>query len=99
MLVSGAWLLVLAGGAVAGAGALLLTHRVLVPALRSGRRRVWRPLLPAASLLALELLGALGVWLLRRGHPAVWPHPSTAFLVTLLGWLVGLLALAVAGAA
>jgi len=98
-LVSVVWLVVLAGGAVAAGCALLLTRRVLVPALRSGRRRVWRPLLPAIVLLALELIGALGVWLLRRGHPAVWPHPSTAFLAALLVWLVGLVALVVVGAA
>jgi hypothetical protein len=99
MLVSGAWLVMLAGGAVAGVCALLLTRRVLVPALRSGRRRVWRPLLPAVALLVVELMGAGGVWLLRRGHPAVWPHPSAAFVAALIGWLAGLTALAVAGAA
>lgn len=99
MLVSGSWLLVLAGGAVAGVGALLLTRRVLVPALRSGRRRVWRPLLPAAALLVAEVVGAGGVWLLRQRYPAVWPHPSATFVAALIGWLVGLAALAVAGAA
>jgi hypothetical protein len=98
-LVSGSWWVVLVGGAVAAAGALLLARRVLVPALRSGRRRVWRPLLPAVGLLVVESLGAGGVWLLRRGHPAVWPHPSAAFVAVLLAWLAGLGALAVAGAA
>jgi hypothetical protein len=99
MLVSVAWLVLLAGGAVATGCALMLARRVLVPALRSGQRRVWRPLLPAVALLALELVAAEGVWLLRRGHPVVWPHPSAAFLAVLLAWLVGLLALAVVGAA
>jgi MFS family permease len=99
VLVSAGWLVLLVGGAVAAGCALLLTRWVLVPALRSGRRRVWRPLLPAVVLLALELIGALGVWLLRRGHPTVWPHPSAAFLAALLAWLAGLVALAVVGAA
>jgi hypothetical protein len=98
MLVSGSWLVVLAGSAIAGVGALLLTRRVLVPALRSGRRGVWLPLLPAVALLVVELVGAGLVWLLRLGHPAVWPHPSAAFVAALVGWLVGLVALAVAGA-
>lgn len=98
-LVGGASLVLLAGGAVAAGCALLLAARVLVPALRSGRRRVLLPLVPAAVLSSLELVGAGGVWLLRRGHPAVWPHPSAAFVVALSGWLAGLVALAVAGAA
>jgi hypothetical protein len=97
-LVSGSWLVLLVGGAVAGVGALLLTCRVLVPALRSGWRQVWRPLLPAAALLVVESVGAGGVWLLRSAHPAVWPHPSAAFVAAVIGWLVGLVALAVAGA-
>lgn len=99
LLVAAARLALLAGGAVAAGCALLLARRVLVPALRSGHRRVWRPLLPAVLLLVLESIGALGVWLLRRGHPAVWPHPSTVFVAALLGWLAGLAALAVVGAA
>ncbi len=99
MLVTGAWLAMLAGGAVAAGCALLLAHRVLLPALRSGRRPVWRPLLPAAVLLALESAGAGGVWLLRQGHPAAWPHPSLGFVLAVLGWLVGLAALAVVGMA
>jgi hypothetical protein len=98
-LVDAAWVAGLTGGAVAAGCALLLARRVLVPALRSGRRLVWRPLLPAVALLVLETLGMGGVWLLRSGHPAVWPHPSTAFVAALLGWLAGLAALAVAGAA
>ncbi|PWU53645.1 hypothetical protein DLJ46_00835 [Micromonospora globispora] len=98
-LVWGAWMVMLAGGAVVAGCALLLARRVLVPALRSGRRRVWRPLLPAVVLLVLDLAGGGGVWLLRRGHPAVWPHPSIAFVAAVLGWLAGLVALAVVGAA
>jgi hypothetical protein len=98
-LVAGGWWVLLAGGAVAAGCALLLIRRVLVPALRSGRRRVGRPLLPAVVLLVLESAGTGGVWLLRRGHPPAWPHPSTAFVAALLGWLAGLAALAVVGTA
>ncbi|MER7006513.1 hypothetical protein ABT297_26210 [Dactylosporangium sp. NPDC000555] len=94
-----AWLVLLAGGAVAAGCALLLARRVLAPALRSGQRRVWRPLLPAVVLLLLDTAGTGGVWLLRRGHPAVWPHPSPAFVAAVLGWLAGLAALAGVGAA
>ncbi|HEY3506383.1 MAG TPA: hypothetical protein VGN37_26785 [Actinocatenispora sp.] len=97
-LLAGAWLVLLAGGLVAAAGALVLSRRVLLPAVRSGRRRVWRPLLPAAVLSLAEVAGAAGVWLLRREHPAVWPHPSAAFVAALLGWLAGLAVLAVLGA-
>ncbi|MCW3815099.1 hypothetical protein ONA91_11600 [Micromonospora sp. DR5-3] len=94
-----AWLVLLAGGAVAAGCALLLARRVLVPALRSGRRRVWRPLLPTVVLLLLDTAGTGGVWLLRRGHPAAWPHPSPAFVAAVLGWLAGLAVLAGVGAA
>lgn len=92
-LVRAAWLALLAGGVLAATCALLLTARVLVPALRSGRPRVWRPLLPAAGLLVLESAGAGGLWLSQRGHP------SPSFLVAALGWLAGLGALAAAAAA
>ncbi|RQW94516.1 hypothetical protein, partial [Micromonospora globispora] len=61
-LVWGAWMVMLAGGAVVAGCALLLARRVLVPVLRSGRRRVWRPLLPAVVLLVLDLAGGGGVW-------------------------------------
>jgi hypothetical protein len=98
VLVSGSWWLVLAGGAVAVVCALLLTRGVLVPALRSGRRRVWRPLLPAVALLVAEVVGAGGMWLLRQRYPAEWPHPSLTFVSALVFWLAGLAALAVAGA-
>ena len=98
-LVRCAWLVLLAGGVLAAGSALLLGHRVLLPALRSGRSRVWRPLLPAVVLLVLEAAGTGGVWLLRRGHPAVWPRPSIAFMAVVLGWLAGLVVLAVVGAA
>lgn len=98
-LVRCASLALLAGGLLAAGGALLLARRVLVPALRSGQSRVWRPLLPAVVLVMLETVGAGGVWLLRRGHPAVWPHPSGAFLAAVLGWLAGLVVLALVGAA
>jgi hypothetical protein len=97
-LVRCAWLVLLAGGVLAAGSALLLGRRVLLPALRSGRSPVWRPLLPAAVLLALESAGAGGVWLLRRGHPTVWPHPSISFVAALLGWLAGLVVLVVVGA-
>jgi hypothetical protein len=98
-LVRCAWLVLLAGGVLAAGSALLLGGRVLLPALRSGRSQVWRPLLPAVSMLVLESVGAGGVWLLRRGHPAVWPHPSIAFMAAVLSWLAGLVVLAVVGAA
>jgi hypothetical protein len=70
LLVQGAWLvLLLASGVPAAWSALLLTRRVLLPALRSGRSRVWRPLLPAVALAVLESVGTGGVWLLRRERP------------------------------
>src|SRR6185369_17956531 len=93
------WLVLLAGGVLGTGGALQLGRRVLLPALRSGRSPVWRPLLPAAVLLVLESAGTGGVWLMRRGHPPVWPHPSAAFLVAVLGWLAGFAVLAAVGAA
>jgi hypothetical protein len=98
-LVQGAWLVLSASGVPAAGSVLLLGRRVLLPALRSGRSRVWRPLLPAVALLVLESVGTGGVWLLRRGHPAMWPHPSTAFMAAVLGWLAGLVVLAAVGAA
>ncbi|MCI4066629.1 hypothetical protein MRQ36_30355 [Micromonospora sp. R77] len=98
-LVECTWLVLLAGGVLAAGGAVPLVRRVLLPALRSGRSRVWRPLMPAAVLLVLESAVTGGLWLLRRGHPAVWLHPSTAFLAAVLGWLAGLVALAAVSAA
>ena len=98
-LVQCASLVLLVGGVLAAGSALLLGRRVLLPALQSGHSRVWRPLLPAVALLVLESVGAGGVWLLRRGHPAVWPHPSIAFMTAVLGWLAGSVVLAVVGAA
>ena len=87
-LVATAWWLVLAGSAVAGAGALLLTLRILVPARD---RRLVRPLLPAALLMAAE---AAGVLLLAQPH-----RLSAGFLAGLLVWVIGLGATVLAVAA
>lgn len=98
-LVTGVWPVLVLGGACAAGSALVLAWRVLLPALRSGRRDLLRPLLPAAVLLVVEALGAAGVWQLRRAYPSVWPHPSAAFVALVLAWLVGFAALGAFGAA
>ncbi|GAA3165098.1 hypothetical protein [Nonomuraea roseoviolacea] len=85
VLVSAAWWLALAGCAVAGAGALQLTLRVLVPARD---RRLVRPLLPAALLVGVEVAGAL---LLGQAH-----RPLAGFLAGLLAWVIGLGAMVLA---
>lgn len=89
-----AWWVLAGGGTLAAGCALLMAARVLLPAVRAGRRDLVRPLAPAAVLLVLETLGAAGVWLARRAHPAVWPHPSAAFLIAVSAWLAGLAVLA-----
>lgn len=87
-LVSAAWWLALAGCAVAGAAALLLTLRVLMPARD---RRLVVPLLPGAALVGVEVAGAL---LLARSHGL-----SAGFLAGVLAWVAGLGATVLAVAA
>ncbi|WP_214323837.1 hypothetical protein [Nonomuraea sediminis] len=87
-LVSAAWWLVLAGCAVAGAAALLMTLRVLVPARD---RRLVVPLLPGGVLAGVEVVGAL---LLARPHQL-----SAGFLAGVLAWTAGLAATVLAVAA
>jgi hypothetical protein len=86
-----AGLLLLAAGLLAG----LPTAR---GALSNRDRRILGPIVPAVVLSAVEGAGLLAVWLLRRGHPAMWPHPSVAFVIVGLSWVLGFGGLVIAAA-
>lgn len=71
--------------------------RVVALAARGRDRAVLGRVAPAVALLAVETAGFGALWLLRRGHPAVWPRPSAVFVVVGVVWLAGFCALVAAG--
>lgn len=84
------------GWARALVGAAPLMLRTALPALR---RRDWpalRPLLPGLALAFVVAVGLGVLALVRRAHPADWPHPSVLFLTVGGLWLLSFLAFVVA---
>jgi hypothetical protein len=84
--------LLVAGWALALAGATLVAARALVPALRAHRSSVLRPLVPALVLAVVEAVGLVVLAVATRTSDA---KPSTTSVVIGTAWLVGLLALLV----
>ena len=85
--------------------AVLVASAGLVAGFGAGRaalarrdRMVLGPVLPAVALGLIEVVGMGVVWLLRRGHPAVWPHPSVAFTLVGSAWVLGFGAFVIAAA-
>ena len=71
---------------------------LLLPAIRRRDRQLLGPLAPAFGLAVFEGVGLAVIAVLRRSHPASWPHPSIPFVIVGSAWLLGFLALAGAGA-
>jgi hypothetical protein len=83
--------IVIGGGALLGlAGALLVGVPVVTHAMKGRDRRPLRPLALPVALAIVELILTAAVAWVRSGHPASWPQPSIAFVITALVWaLVG----------
>jgi hypothetical protein len=87
-----------AAGLLAVVAGLVAGWSSLRAAVAAHDRRILDPLVPAVALGALETAGFVLLWLLRRGHPAVWPHPSIGFVVIGSAWVLAFAAFAIAAA-
>ncbi|WP_113718244.1 hypothetical protein [Arthrobacter dokdonensis] len=87
-LMDAAAILLCVGWAIALVGLGLIVARVLIPALRSQRRRVLGPLIPAIVLAVVVGIGFLALVLIR---PKVGQPPAGLFWA-LTGWLVAVVA-------
>jgi MFS family permease len=86
------------GAVLALIAAAPLAGALLAPAVRRRDRRLLGPLAPAFGLALFEGVGLAVIAVLRRGHPASWPHPSIPFVIVGSAWALGFLALVGAGA-